>query len=211
MNGRVFELHVERRNKSQFPDTMEALIFYTSTAYNNDINYLNILFTELKVSTIKEPKDPVETTTTNKSGITTKSISKLQEMVHNKKLKQRIKNESILVSAIRSLYNIVVGQCSKLMRNKPIIMRGFATMETDGDLTTLLKEIRTIILQIETNTSVYDAWTKQIIYTIIIDRKITRVTPNIYATLKLLSKRWNTWDWRCSPKTLLLSMRKRRT
>ena len=33
----------------------------------------------------------------------------------------------------------------------------FSTIEADGDVTTLLNEIRTIGLQIETNASVYDA------------------------------------------------------
>ena len=33
MNGHVFQLHAERKNKAQFADTMEALRIYTSTAY----------------------------------------------------------------------------------------------------------------------------------------------------------------------------------
>ena len=48
MNSNVFQLHSERKNKSQFPDTMEALRVYCSTAYKSDIEYLNSLFTELK-------------------------------------------------------------------------------------------------------------------------------------------------------------------
>ena len=32
MNGHVFQLHAKKNNKAQFPDTMEALRLYTSTA-----------------------------------------------------------------------------------------------------------------------------------------------------------------------------------
>ena len=35
--------------------------------------------------------------------------------------------------------------------------KNFTTIETKGDVTVLLKEIRSIVLQIETNTSLYDA------------------------------------------------------
>ena len=41
MNGRVFELHAERTNKSQFEDTMEALRIYSSNTYKSDIDSLN--------------------------------------------------------------------------------------------------------------------------------------------------------------------------
>ena len=33
MNGHVFQTHTERRDKSQFEDTMEALRIYTSSVY----------------------------------------------------------------------------------------------------------------------------------------------------------------------------------
>ena len=37
MNGHVFQLHAERKNKAEFADTMEALRIYASTAYTSDI------------------------------------------------------------------------------------------------------------------------------------------------------------------------------
>ena len=44
-----------------------------------------------------------------------------------------------------------------MMQDKLFMAKSFETIENEGDVTTLLKEIRTISLHIETNTSVYDA------------------------------------------------------
>ena len=43
------------------------------------------------------------------------------------------------------------------MKNKITMVKNFTSMETQGDVTILLKKIRTISLQIETNTSMCDA------------------------------------------------------
>ena len=44
-----------------------------------------------------------------------------------------------------------------MMRDKLTIIKDFTSVETKGDVTVLLKEIRSIGLQIESNTSMYDA------------------------------------------------------
>ena len=43
------------------------------------------------------------------------------------------------------------------MQNKITVSKNFKAMESSGDVTSLLKEIRQISLEIETNTSLYDA------------------------------------------------------
>ena len=63
MNGHVFQTHSERTNKSQFADTMEALMIYASTAYKNYIDSMTVLFTTLEEPKVKEPE---ETRTTGK-------------------------------------------------------------------------------------------------------------------------------------------------
>ena len=37
LNGNVFQVHSERKNKSQFMDSIEALRVYSSVAYKSDI------------------------------------------------------------------------------------------------------------------------------------------------------------------------------
>ena len=157
MNGHVFQTHAERKDKSQFEDTMEALRIYASSAYKNDIESMNILFTELKNPTVIKPEDPEETITTDADGKETRAVSRLEETIYSERVKQWIRDERSLKASIRSLYNIVWGQCSKMMRDKLTMIKNFTAVETKGDVTVLLKEIRSVGLQIETNTSLYDA------------------------------------------------------
>ena len=44
-----------------------------------------------------------------------------------------------------------------MMRDKLTMIKNFTSVETKGDVIILLKEIRNIGLQIETNTSMFDA------------------------------------------------------
>ena len=66
MNGHVFQLHAERKNKAQFTDTIETLQIFASTAYKSDIESMNVLFTELKTPEVEEPKGPKELIKTDK-------------------------------------------------------------------------------------------------------------------------------------------------
>ena len=68
MNGHVFQLHAKCKNKSQFADLMEALRIYSSTAYKNDIESLNVLFTDLKKPRMTKLKEPKKTKVTDSKG-----------------------------------------------------------------------------------------------------------------------------------------------
>ena len=163
MNGHVFQLHAERTNKLQFEGTMEALRIYSSTTYKSDIELLNRLFTDLKEPSVNEPLGPKETVMKDKMGkvmldendevITT--ISKFEETIYNERIKQWIRDEASLKATVRSLYNIAWGQCSK--KDKITMMKEFLEVETTGNVTRLLKEVKIVMLQIDTNTSAYDA------------------------------------------------------
>ena len=157
MNGNVFQLHAERKSKSQFGDTVKALRVYSSEVFKNDIESLTILFTDLSEPILVEPEEPKTVGVMGEDGKIKQTISKFEEMKYAEKVKQWIRDEKSLKSSVRSLYNIIWGQCSKLMQNKIMVSKEFAKMEKNGDATSLLKEIRRISLEIETNTSVYDA------------------------------------------------------
>ena len=60
-----------------------------------------------------------------------------------------------LTETARSLYNSVLGQCSRLMMNKASLTKDYVRIELAGNVTKLLKEIRRVSLYIENNTSVY--------------------------------------------------------
>ena len=56
--------------------------------------------------------------------------SDFEKMVYQKKVKAWIKEEVTLNLTTQSLYNIVWGQCSKLMKDKITMVKNFTTMET---------------------------------------------------------------------------------
>ena len=167
MNGHVFQTHAERSNKNQFIDNVEVLRVYCSTAYKSDIEALAPLFKSLKKPSVKKPADPIMMITKGEDSNDIETISKFEEMKYTELIKQWIRDDRSLEATTRSLYNIVWGQCSKQVRNKVKMSNIFEKIKEKGDATSLLKEIRSVMLQIETNTSIYDATdkAKSIIYT----------------------------------------------
>ena len=107
MNGHIFQLHAERKNKAQFTDTMEALRIYASTTYKNDIESLTILFMDLGEPTVAEPREPETEFVFSEDGTSTTTVSKFQETIYNERIKQWIRDERSLKQTIRSIYNIV--------------------------------------------------------------------------------------------------------
>ena len=61
LNGNIFQVHSEKKNKSQFMDSIEALRVYSSAAYKSDIEALTVLFTKLDLPTVVIPADPTVT------------------------------------------------------------------------------------------------------------------------------------------------------
>ena len=90
----------------------------------------------------------------------TKEISEMtpfeeEEYRHN--VKAYLKESAALKGTLRSMFNVVLGQCSKMMKTKLIGNEGYEDVETDGDVAELLKMIRTISREMNANELVYDA------------------------------------------------------
>ena len=73
------------------------------------------------------------------------------------KVKIWIKEETVLESTKHALYEIVWGQCSELMQNRLTADSNFEKIFDDGDVSELLKLMRGISLQVETNIPIYNA------------------------------------------------------
>ena len=67
-----------------------------------------------------------------------------ESAVYNERIKTWIKVTDTLDSTLRSLYNIVWGQCSKLVQNKLTALGKLDERDMNGDVTWLLREIRSI-------------------------------------------------------------------
>ena len=78
MNGHVLKLHAEKNNKAQFFDTMEEI----------NINSMIILFDEQEELIVSEPTGLKEVTKTDKDGVKTTIVSRFEEAIYNKQIKQ---------------------------------------------------------------------------------------------------------------------------
>ena len=78
-------------------------------------------------------------------------------VIFTEKAKQYIKDVKSLDTALASLYNVVWGQCSKLLQNKLKLSSNYTEFDNNSDVAALLREIKNLCSKIEENTSVYDA------------------------------------------------------
>ena len=96
LNGNVFQVHSERKNKSQFMDSIEALRVYSSVAYKSDIEALTVLFTKLEVPTVVVPADPKVTKIEMEDGTIIEHTSKFEEIKYAEHVKQWIRDDKSL-------------------------------------------------------------------------------------------------------------------
>ena len=96
---------------------MDTLKIYSSTIHKQDIDSLYVLFIYLTEPTVVTPTGPIEQEITNATGTTTVlMLSKFQETVYSEEIKLWInKDTKRLKVSLTSLYNVIWGQCSKLM------------------------------------------------------------------------------------------------
>ena len=127
MNGHVFQIHSEQKKKGQFQDTIDALKVYASLKYyTRDIKFITPLFRDLEEPFVPEPEEPIAVAQKDakganiksKDGQTVQTVSKFADMVFQEQVKQWINDTTSLRATLQSLYNIVWGQCSKLMQNQ---------------------------------------------------------------------------------------------
>jgi len=158
MNGNVFQLATERKKRDQFEDTLEALKIYASTKFSDDITYLDPLFKRLKEPMVNVPVKPGPVTIQNDDGTTTlQSPDSVDLDIYKERMKKYDKKIERLQGTIRSLYNVVWAQTSDLLRNQLQELNDFDTIEDNGDVTTLLKEIKKSCHDIENRVYPYDS------------------------------------------------------
>ena len=125
MNGNIFQIHSEQQKKGQFQETMDALKVYASITYKKDINYLTPLFTNLEEPQVDQPDKPTPTVQVKdekgqnliEDGKPVMVTTRFEDMLFQEQVKQYMRDITSLSNTLQSLYNIVWGQCSKLMQN----------------------------------------------------------------------------------------------
>ena len=157
----MFQLRSEQRKKTQFDDTLDALKTYASQKYVKDINHLTGLFTDLSEPEVKKPKSKsskkITVTLPDKS---TKEIDDMDEFEKEEfrlSAKNYVKEKTSLEATKRSLFIVIMGQCSRLMKSKLKGGSEFEETEKECKVGNLLKLIRKISREANTNESLYDA------------------------------------------------------
>ena len=134
MLGHVFQVHSEQRTRGQFQDTMDQLKIYASTNYKKEIKHMRKLFTDIDTPQVSKPKPPKVIRRRTKTGVTTRGQRQSVEVVatstedegsddnvdaaiYAEEVKTYVKEKRNLEAALTSLFNIVWGQCSRLMKH----------------------------------------------------------------------------------------------
>ena len=144
MNGQVFQLQLEQKKKGQFQETLDQLQIYASSNYKKDIKHLKILFTELRQPAIVKPE-------------ARDNMTKGEQLMFAEQARQYIKDSRSLEPSLASLYNVVWGQCSRLLQNKLKSSNKYNEFDNNCDVASLLTEIKKLSSKLEENTSAYDA------------------------------------------------------
>ena len=144
MNGKVFQTHSEQKKTEQCNDTLKELKVFASNEYVKHIDILNPIFKDLSEPTIEKPVlDAKEITVVMPDG-TKKEIKdadpfELASFEH--KVKQYTKDATTLKATVRSLFNVILGQCSHLMLSKLSGQPTYEKIEEEGKVGALLKLI----------------------------------------------------------------------
>ena len=101
---------------------------YASSAYKNEIKYLKVLFTQLQEPNIIKPEPP-------------KGGNIQDDTIYREEVRQYIKEKRNLDTTLVSLYNVVWGQCSKLLQNKLKSNPKYTSFDDNSDVVSLLTEI----------------------------------------------------------------------
>lgn len=158
LHGNVFQTHSEQTKGAQFEDTMNALQTYALQKYVKQIELLAPLFTDLTMSQLVKPT-PKEDKKNNDNNPRQQvyTLDAFEREEYRCEVKNHAKETAALKSTTCSLFNIVIRQCSKMMKSKLKGEESFEQVEFNGNVAELLKLIREISRQVNTNESIYDA------------------------------------------------------
>ena len=105
---------------------------------------MKFLFTQLEQPSIVKPKKPCDATIA-------------YETFYNEEVTQYIKDKKGLESTLTALYNVVWGQCSKLLQNKLNASLKFNSINDSSNVAALLREIKLLSNRLEEITATYNS------------------------------------------------------
>ena len=174
LNGNVFQTYAEQQRKSgQFTTTMVALQTYVARHFRDDTENLQTLLDDdiTRPSLPKPVRQPPRTRTekVKKEGTTDEYVEvevddrtadekQVDGIIFTETIKQYVKNNDRLKSTERAIFDMIWGQCSRLMQTSIKADESYNDIKKSGNAARLLKIIRLIGNQVSTDMNIYDAY-----------------------------------------------------
>ena len=140
MNRHMFQPYAEQSKRGQFQST--ALLHS-----KKEIDLLEPLFENMQTPSLQKPTKPFRT----------EGDDGADEDLYKEEIKTYVKDKKNLDATLRSLFNVVWGQCSITLKNKLKSKAHFKSIKQDKDIAELLKQIKGIMHQFESHISIYEA------------------------------------------------------
>ena len=105
------------------------------------------LFEDMQTPSLQKPVKPV----------ITEEEGSVDEDLYKEEIKTYVKDKKNLDATLRSLFNVVWGQCSITLKGKLESKEFFKTIKQNKDIAELLKQIKGIMHQFESHISIYEA------------------------------------------------------
>ena len=144
MNGHVFQCHEESRNKQQFLKTLEALYAYI----NKNLEFAGDVADMCKDFTIVDLKTCIPADISDTASNTMKRI-------WMKKVDIYVERMSALDNNLRTIFQIIWGQCSTMMKTKLKAVDLYDNKSKEKDCIWLLKEIKGIMNHFDGSKYIY--------------------------------------------------------
>ena len=130
MNGHVFQTG-ERPEWGEFQRTLEELQVYCSTTYIQDAGASEPVFSKLENPVLNRPPKPVYSEDNEERS--------LEEEIYREEVKAFVKAKNSLKNTLHSLFSVIWGQCSQLLRAKLESKSKYKSIKENSDVSGLLK------------------------------------------------------------------------
>lgn len=136
--GHVYDCS-DARQADRFTKTTKELAEHVGREYRYG-NNLRLAITDMKDITVVPPNDPDS------------SASKMDIRVWEKRVDEYVKRTNYYNENKKTLYSLIWGQCTDIMRTKLEALKGFKSMSSAADSLLLLKSVKGIVFNFQEQT-----------------------------------------------------------